>query len=159
MNESFHLLERVSILAVGRRRQPNGHEMALSSFVWNDVVFRSFQAGNLKRVDMALFRSLNSPVAKRLFRFLDKRFFHQATWEFDLRELACEHVGLSRSYDTGQLKRKLIPAIGELEEQGFIRTVPSDARFTRIKKGLLADSVYKEEDNEDIANGKQRIPC
>jgi len=136
VNESFHLLERVSILATGHRGQRNASEMALSSFVWNDIVFRSFRSGNLKRVDMELFRSLKSPIAKRLYRFLDKRFYHKTTWEFNLRELACEHVGLSRSYDTGQLKRKLIPAIGELEEQGFVRSMSPEGRFSRIKKGV-----------------------
>jgi len=136
VNESFHLLERVSILAAGQRTSRNTSEMALSSFMWNDVVFRSFRAGNLKRVDMELFRSLGSPIAKRLYRFLDKRFYHKNTWEFNLKELACEHVGLSRSYDTGQLKRKFVPAIGELEEQGFVCSASPEDRFTRVKRGV-----------------------
>lgn len=136
VNESFHLLERVSILATGRRGVRNPSEPALSSFLWNEVVFRSFQAGYLKRIDMELFRSLKSPIAKRLYRFLDKRFHHKMVWEFELRELAHEHIGLSRSYDTAQLKRKLLPAIAELEDAGFVRPQESAERFARIKRGV-----------------------
>ena len=135
-NESFQLLERVSILASGQRSARSCPEPALSSFVWNDVVLRSFQAGYLKRIDMALFQRLKSPIAKRLYRFLDKRFHHKRTWEFQLRDLAHEHIGLSRSYDTAQLKRKLCPAIAELEENGFVRSMDSADRFTRIKQGV-----------------------
>ena len=136
MNESFHLLERVSILGRTRQQARSTAEPALSAVLWNEVVFRSFQAGYLKRIDMGLFRRLNSPIAKRLYRFLDKRFHHKTMWEFNLRELAHEHIGLSRSYDTGQLKRKLLPAIVELEESGYLRGSQPESRFVRIKQGV-----------------------
>jgi hypothetical protein len=110
-------------------------ELPLSSFSWNEVVFRSFRAGYLKRIDMDLFRRLESPVAKRLYRLLDKRFYHKPRWEFDLRELACEHVGLSRRYDAGQMKRKLRPAIAELEETGFLLSMSMEERFFRVSPG------------------------
>jgi hypothetical protein len=45
-----------------------------SRFVWNEVLFRSFQSGYLKQLDWNLYCRLTSPVAKRLYRFLDKRF-------------------------------------------------------------------------------------
>jgi len=48
---------------------------------------------------MELYRRLESPIAKRLYRLLDKRFYHKTQWTFDLRTFCCEHVGLSRSYD------------------------------------------------------------
>lgn len=136
VDENFHLLEQVSLY--GRNRRTAGcdvKELALSMFVWNEVVFRSFQAGYLKQIDLALFRRLKSPVAKRLYRLLDKRFYHKAVWQFDLRELACEHVGLSRSYDIGQLKRKLRPAIGELIEAGYLEPMEDQDRFARRGDG------------------------
>lgn len=136
VDENFHLLEQISLYDRGRRLQCSGSdEPALSMFVWNEVVFRSFKAGNLKQVDMELYRRLSNPIAKRLYRFLDKRFYHAANWQFDLRELACEHVGLSRCYDPAGLKRKLRPAIAELEEVGFLSPRGDDARFERIQNG------------------------
>lgn len=38
---------------------------------------------------------MQSAIARRLYRFLDKRFFRRDRWEFDLKEFACEHAGLS----------------------------------------------------------------
>ena len=75
----------------------------LSSFTWNDVVFRSFQAGYLKKtLDWEMFRALTLPTSKRMFRFLDKRFYHKDSWEFDLSEFAFEHIGLSRMRAQGK---------------------------------------------------------
>lgn len=70
-----------------------------------------------------------------MYRFLDKRFYHKQRWEFDLTEFACEHIGISRNYDTGQLKRRLQPAITELESVGFLEPLPAAQRFVKISRG------------------------
>jgi hypothetical protein len=133
VDENFHVLERVSLYDRQRRLPQAGmKDPSLSLFAWNEVVFRSFQSGYLKQIDMDLYRRLHRPVAKRLYRLLDKRFYHKPHWRFDLRELGCEHVGLSRSYDIGQLKRKLRPAIAELETVGYLEPETEGGRFTRI---------------------------
>ena len=54
VNESFHLLERVSILCRACRQARSTAEPALSTGLWNEVVFGSFWAGYLKRLDMEL---------------------------------------------------------------------------------------------------------
>jgi hypothetical protein len=84
---------------------------------------------------MDLYRSLKSTIAKRMLRFLDKRFYHRARWEFPLVEFACEHIGLGRCYDVGQLKRRLSPGIVELEEAGVIGQLATSSRFARIGRG------------------------
>ena len=38
------------------------------------MVFRSFQAGFLKQLDLDFYRRLKLAAAKRMYRFLDKRF-------------------------------------------------------------------------------------
>jgi hypothetical protein len=136
MDESFHILERLTLFDRQRRLRRQGmNEPVLSSFVWNPVVFRSFQAGYVKKIDMDLFRRLRTPIAKRLYRILDKRFYHRDTWEFNLRDLACEHVGMSRTYDNAQLKRKLRRAVEELERQGFLEPAQWSGRFRRVSRG------------------------
>lgn len=132
VDETFHVLDNVWL----RHRRNRGADGRLpSTFVWNEVIFRSFQAGNLKRLDFEFFRRLDSAVAKRLYRFLDKRFFHRRRLDFGLQELAWEHVGLARSYDTASLKRKLRPGIVELEELGFLEPMADADRFTRVGTG------------------------
>lgn len=137
-NEGFHILDNVWLCHRGEPAPDTGLPTTgapMSAFVWNEVIFRSFTHGNLKSIDFEFFKSLKSAVAKRLYRFLDKRFWHCDRRDFDLRELCCEHIGLSRNYDTANLKRKLLRGIAELEKRGFLRAeLPSD-RFTKVRRG------------------------
>ena len=135
VDEKFHVLDNVRLF---QRENPVGgadEESTSSSFVWNEVIFRSFQAGNLKSIDFDFFRDLRSAIARRLYRFLDKRFYRRHRWEFDLKEFACEHAGLSRSYDIANLKRKLRCGIAELEQRGYLRVLPDAERFPKVCSG------------------------
>ncbi len=111
-------------------------ESELSEFRWNSVLFESFQAGYLKKLDYATVLKLGTK-ARRLYRFLDKHFHppHHMRLVLDLRELACEHIGFSRSYDARQIRRYLQPAIEELEEIGFLDELPEGQRYKRIARG------------------------
>jgi hypothetical protein len=138
MNEKFHILDNVWLCHRGEPAPDTGLPIRgspMSAFVWNEVVFRSFTHGNLKSIDFEFFQSLKSAVAKRLYRFLDKRFWHCERREFDLRELCCEHIGLSRNYDAANLKRKLLPGVRELEARGFLRTAAPHERFMKVRRG------------------------
>ena len=138
MDEKFHILDNVWLCHRGEPAPDTGLTTTgapQSAFVWNETIFRSFTHGNLKSIDFEFFKSLKSAVAKRLYRFLDKRFYHRNRWEFDLRELGCGHVGLSRTYDTANLKRKLLPGIRELEVRGFLRAALPTERFKKIRRG------------------------
>ena len=53
----------------------------------------------------------------------------------DLRELACEKVGLSRKYDAAGLKRKLLSGARELEERGFLCPISPSEQFRRVRRG------------------------
>ena len=147
VDESFHILDNVSLYDRERRR-PAGKGAAkgssgrrsgkraggpdplpLSSFRWNEVIFRSFQSGNLKQLDLDFYLGLRLPTTKRMFRFLDKRFYRRERLDFDLRTLACEHIGLSRSYKPTELKRKLRPALEELEALGFLEPLTEEERY------------------------------
>jgi hypothetical protein len=150
VDENFHVLDNVTLYdrerrrggkgagkrASGKRSAPEGEPQALSSFRWNEVIFRSFQSGNLKQLDLDFYLKLRLPTTKRLFRFLDKRFYRRDRLEFDLRTLACEHVGLSRSYAPTELKRRLKPALEELEQLGFLEPLSIEERYVWVSRGL-----------------------
>jgi hypothetical protein len=128
----IHIIESVVILD-GKSRL-NGDEqqaLPLSSFTWNKVFMESCQADNLKRLNVETYFSLEHPSAKRLFRFLDKRFYRRTEWVFDLKEIAFERVGLSRNYapNVGKIKEKLQPAIDELESRDFLQPMTRDERY------------------------------
>lgn len=138
VDEHFHIIDNVTLYdqeARLRRRRRGIVDVPLSSFSWNRVVFRSFQAENLKRLDLKLYFELTHAPAKRAYRFLDKRFYRRGRLAFDLREFACEHVGLSRNYDIGKIKEKLEPSIRELEERGFIEPLSREERYVRLRRG------------------------
>jgi hypothetical protein len=78
---------------------------------------------------------LKSAVSKRMFRFLDKRFYHRRRWEFDLREFACEHIGLSRTYNVGQIKAKLQTALDELTAAGVLEPLGRAERYAKVGRG------------------------
>lgn len=141
VDEDFHVLDNVSLYDRERRARvakiKKGGKLPppLSSFRWNEVIFRSFQTGNLKQLDLELYLRLRLPTTKRLYRFLDKRFYRRDRLEFDLRSLACEHIGMSRTYAPTELKRRLRPALEELEAVGFLEPLKDADRYAQIKRG------------------------
>jgi len=146
VNEKFHILESVTIYDKERRMQsrklnPHDENAGKSHFVWNEIVFRSFLAGNLKEIDIEVYRELKSNITKRMYRFLDKRFYHKRLYqrnilEFDLAMFAYEKVGISRKTTLSQVKRLLSKPIIELEEIGFLRPLKKEERFQKLKKGI-----------------------
>lgn len=138
VDEHFHIIDNVTLYDLetrARRKRQGNTEPPLSSFSWNRVMFRSFQAENVKRLDLKLYFELHHAPAKRAFRFLDKRFYRSRRLEFDLREFACEHVGLSRKYDIGKIKEKLEPSLRELEEKHFLEPLRREERYVQVGRG------------------------
>lgn len=138
----FHIIESYEI---NDSRQAKGQlELPYSRFTWNEIIFKNFHNGYLKRLDLDFYLSLRNATSKRMYRFLDKRFFHRPDWTFPLRTFACEHVGLSRGYsDAGKFKEKLQPAIEELQEVGFIETMSREERYTKVGPGEWTITIRK----------------
>ena len=108
---------------------------ALSRFTWNEVLFSSFQSGYLKRIDWRLYTSLRSPIAKRLYRLLDKRFFRSNSVDFDLQDLASRKLRLSSSYNTAQIKRAMRSGIEELTQKWHLKSIPDSKRYSKQSSG------------------------
>lgn len=143
VKDSFNVLDRVLWTDYEGEGEPGWKR---SAFIWGDFMWKSFQAGNLKELDFDFWLSLKSPVAKRLYRLLDKRFYHRDTVSFDLRRLAFDKVGLSRKMHTGQIKEKLGPAHVELNERGVCET-----KYVRQGRGKW-EVVYGDLRKREIAD-------
>jgi len=151
VDEQFHVLDNVTLYDRERWRtsaragksgkgdktgpRTDKPPLPLSSFRWNEVIFQSFQSGNLKQLDLEFYLKLRLPTTKRMYRFLDKRFYRRSRLDFDLRTLACEHIGLSRTYAPTELKRRLKPALEELEQLGFLEPLGPEERYSYVKRG------------------------
>lgn len=135
---SFHVLETLEL-----RGKDEIHDDGLSCFTWNDVLFESFNSGNLRRIDLGVYFNLELATSRQMFRFLDKRFYKKSKLVFDLAQFATEHIGLSRKYDIFEIKRKLGAAIRELESIGFLRPLTSAERFTKLAPGKWEITLEK----------------
>ena len=130
-SKTFHVIETLDL----KRSDRGGAEESSCSLAWNEVLFQSFQASNLKALDLDTYFQLKRPAARQAYRFLDKRFYHSSRLEFDLRVFACEHVGLSRAHDSAQLKRALQAVFSELEEIGFLEPMSGSKRYIQRGRG------------------------
>jgi hypothetical protein len=140
VNKDFGIFDNLYIY---EREEGEGASAPASSWlVWNEVMFDSFQAGYLKKLDWDLYCRLENPVAKRLYRFLDKRFYWGDEVRIDLHELAFNKVRMSRNYNTGQVKRVLEKGIEELESQWDLRKTTRENRFQKGRERGKWEAVF-----------------
>lgn len=115
--KSFHIFDSFEI--------NGGPGVREASFVrFSEELFGSIQAGALNTLNFGLYLSLNSSVARRLYRYLDKATFDgKETYRIGIHKLAFERLGMARSYFPSQIKRLLDPAHEELIQAGFLKAV------------------------------------
>jgi hypothetical protein len=106
---------------------------------WAPHFQQSLSKGNLKKLDLERLFSLRLPTSQRIYRFLDKRFYprHEPpALEMDLQDFACGHIGLTQVSNVAELKRRLAPAIAELEAIGFIAPAKPNTRYCKVRAGV-----------------------
>jgi plasmid replication initiation protein len=82
----------------------------------------SYKANYLKNIDVEFYWSLSSPIAKRLYRLVDKKRNGRSLWEAELFSLK-DRIPLSDYKYASKIKEKLAPAHTELIEKDFLRRV------------------------------------
>lgn len=122
-------------LVKSKVRRKDG-EVPPSYVHWTPHFYKSLAGGNLKKLDLDRLFSLTLPTSQRMYRFLDKRFYLTPAVELDLREFACGHLGVMATPNVAELKRRIAPAIAELESIGFIEPAPPDGRFVKVRTGI-----------------------
>lgn len=162
VNTGFSLIEFYELLTekpgrkkVGEVAKPNSY------FKWNDVMFSSMQAGFLKTVDLDLALSLRSPIAVRLYRYLDKKAWDgRATFEIELCVLCERHLAMAPNPYPSKLKERLKTAHEELLERGFLAAVEYEPMlskkgekvrytFARPRTGALPENAQRTIHSDD----------
>jgi plasmid replication initiation protein len=82
----------------------------------------SYRANYLKHIDAGFYFSLSSPIAKRLYRLVDKKRSGRRSWEVELFSLK-SRIPLSDYKYVSKIKEKLEPAHEELISRGFLKRV------------------------------------
>lgn len=156
VNKDFGVFDNLYIYE--REEEERREAPADSWLVWNEVVYGSFQAGYLKKLDWDLYLRLKDPVAKRLYRFLDKRFYHSDRLVIDLDELAFRKVRVSGNYNTAQAKRALMKGIRELEHLWELRPMDPAERFQKVSRGKWEAVFVKRKRRKPSAKQEAREP-
>ena len=114
-SKTFSIIDEVEIcsrdqIERARLKQGDGPQLRCS-FRWSDVIWKSFQDGFMKSLDMRMFRRISEgrrrEVPLRLWRILDKRFYNSDVARFKLRRLCEGTLGLSPNYGPAQMLRIL----------------------------------------------------
>ncbi|MEZ6103776.1 MAG: plasmid replication initiator TrfA [Pirellulaceae bacterium] len=153
-SQTFHLIESVSLCTISeleqkRKRLPH-REQRLCTFTWNETIWKSFQDGFIKTLDMAMYRRINQgkrkEVAVRLYRVLDKRFYERTSTKMKLEKLCVGKLGLKPSYSPSQMRRIIERAASWLIKCGYLETY----RFSIASDGTAAVLFHK---------GKKKRTC
>jgi plasmid replication initiation protein len=146
LDDTFHLLERVqhSESTDGSGKRGERTWVQLSGYFVD-----SYNANYLKGLDADFYWSLNSSVAKRLYRFVDKKRNQQRRWEVDLFSLR-DRIPLSPYKYPSKIREKLEPAHEELTHKGFFERVT-------YRKTSEGDNLVCYEIADDFSNRRPAV--
>jgi plasmid replication initiation protein len=131
--------------------QKPGSEPPSSFFMWSERLYESFKSGYIKFLDTELYFKLSSATARRLFRYLDKKFGRDHRFSIDIFKLAHEHLGISRNFRyVSQLVQQMRPAFEDLLEHRYLKSWEVRDRiisFVRVKNDDHMDEALPESVN------------
>ncbi|MDH7570094.1 MAG: replication initiator protein A [Armatimonadota bacterium] len=130
VSKAFHIFDAYELYREQPgRKSAHSPELPMSYVVLSSFLFESIKAGYVKNLNIDFYLSLDTPLAKRLFRFLDKKAYNNRTFEIGVMRLA-EKLPVHDAYPS-QVKRRLDEAHKELIRQGFL----ADVRYDRRRDG------------------------
>ncbi len=154
--EAFHIIDRYWLRYREKNERIREKESVPGFIVWGEVIWHSFQANYIKNLDLQFFYNLKGPIARRLYRFLDKRMQYQQEYQIDIFDLA-GRLGMADYAYPAWIKRKLQPAFDELIAKGFLKSAKAikHKRYTRIRfiktpKPLPKTTDETEEQSQDL---------
>lgn len=123
-----------------------------SFFMWTERLFESFKSGYIKFLDTELYFLLQSATARRLFRYLDKKFGRDHYFAIDIFKLAHEHLGISRNYRfVSQLVQQMRPALDDLYRNKYLKSWEVKERVISFVRVPSED--YEQEVGEEAIDG------
>lgn len=145
-SKTFHLIESVEICSrdrLDRARQKKTANQQLCEFVWSNEIWKSFSDGNLKSIDMEMFRKISRgrrrEVPLRLFRILDKRLYKKQSTRIELKRLCIGILGLSAKYTPYEMSRSLKRAAKCLVQYGVI----AEMKIAPNKKTGKLEAIFR----------------
>jgi plasmid replication initiation protein len=119
VTKAFNVIDDYALF---RRGGSDGDEPFVSSVTFSEFVFESFRAGFIKTLDLDMYLELASPIARKLFRLLDKKLYKSPVYDIDLMHLA-QRVALTNASFPSQVRKQFKGAHQELIDIGFLKSV------------------------------------
>ena len=119
ISDTFSLLSEVKL---SEHEDPKGGRADRNRVLLSQYFVDSYKANYLKSIDVEFYWSLSSPIAKRLYRLVDKKRNGRRLWEAELFSLK-DRIPLSDYKYASKIKEKLAPAHTELIEKDFLKGV------------------------------------
>ncbi len=150
---SFSLIQEYQLYdEKPRKGEKMRSEPPSSFFMWTERLFESFKSGYIKFLDTELYFKLSSATARRLFRYLDKKFGRDHHFSIDIFKLAHEHLGISRNFKyVSQLVQQMRPALEDLMKSRYLKSW--DVRDRVISFVRLPHEDYEQEIVEEVLDG------
>ena len=133
ISDTFSLLSEVKL---SEHEDPKSERADRNRVLLSRYFVDSYKANYLKNIDVEFYWSLASPIAKRLYRLIDKKRNGRRLWEAELFSLK-DRIPLSDYKYASKIKEKLAPAHAELIEKDFLK------RATYRKSGSNEFASYE----------------
>lgn len=131
----FHIIDRISSDRFGHKN-PNKRNAGkrIVEIEWSETIYNSFIAGNIKPLNLTFYKSLESPVAKRLYRVIDRRFYKKATVKIPVAHLGINILGIGPKVLLQQMEEVISKHCEELVAKNYLRSFnfETDDRGRRI---------------------------
>lgn len=122
ITKAFHLFDSYDLYDERNRNYDDIQPvLPLSNVVMSEFLFNSIKSSYIKSLDISFYFTLQIPLTRRLYRFLDKKKYHRSIYEIDILGLA-SLMPLQDRYPS-QIKRRLEKAHDELIEKGYLKSV------------------------------------
>lgn len=145
-SHTFHILDNVELCSKDRyevvRLNTSAKEQALCSVVWNEVIWKSFKDGFIRKLDMELLarvaKGKRRDAAVRLFRVLDKHFYFKDRQTWEVRKLCVGTLGSQSKYVSKMLPVlekavKILIDVGYLESAKYYLDKSSQWKVAFVK--------------------------
>lgn len=103
---------------------------------FSDEFLARLRDGNLMLLDLDFYRSLRTPLSRRLYEFLLKNRWRKTHYEIGVAKLA-QRLPLSTTL-VKEIKRQLVPYLEEQKEKAFL----NDYSFERARQGWKLRVAY-----------------
>ena len=152
VDTKFHIIDESHLFTRDKydlARANTGEKRPRSWIRWGGPLYKSFSDGYLATFDLELYRAINGGVAKKLYRYSNKRLWQKSRYVIDLRELAEDKLGFKRGHYLSELKRLLAPSFDELSRFGY---------SVKLEKGHKAAKVHVASRKRTSKSESQHLP-